>query len=789
MLSKLDDPELSRFQVFCWQIASKNKVSKITPSVMAGALLISGPNSVTKVLNAMEIDLNGLKDEVVKHFESSLPKRRSKQTLDTNVVVLSESSKDIMKIANCLRELMSDPAVGTQHVLLAILKHEKDLSILFEKYCVTSENFRKMVKSILLFDNAGIQNDCGKNKTSKTPHHKSETNKPEPESASDLDTKSSTVNEKEILTKYCRNLTALATQKKLDPVIGREKEIARLITTLGRRKKNNAILVGEPGVGKTAIVEGLAQRIALGAVPQCVKTCKVFQLNISAVVGKTTYRGQFEERMRMILELFGSNKNYILFIDEMHTLIGAGGSAGGLDAANIMKPALAGGEVRCIGATTEDEYRKYFKKDGALERRFQRIFVEEPSKEEAIQILMGIRPVIEAHHNCTIPDDTIKSAVELSIRHVTDRYLPDKAIDCLDEACANAVVREENNGKKIVVQKIDIVGSIAVQTDMPAEIVGVSDINKAKNLFGYLKNSVVGQDQAIHKISNALLSSYAGIRNPTRPIGCFVFGGSSGSGTTFVAEKMADGLFSSDSSFIRIDMSDASEKFGNTKLIGSPPGYIGYGEKNQLTDKVSRKQYCLVLFDGIENANDEVIKLITHAMSKGSITDASGHEVSFKNAIIVMTFNCKTASKLSGFGFSNTSLNDDVEKRENLITECCDRFGDDFVNKIDEFIVFKDLNKEDIKRITLIRMDNLSTKLKDIGIVLSYYDAVVDLIVENASSKNSCPTIKEIDRYIRYNIESVISEFIAEDAHQTTCLQIGVENGKIYCCGCPEMVC
>jgi len=771
MAFKLKDAELIRFQVFCWKAAVDNRLKSVTPNIMALTLLKSGPNNVTKVLEAMIIDIGSLTSALEKHLKASYPKRRPK-FVEHEMISFSENGNDIMSIANDVRDFMADPATSVHHVLMAILKNDKALSDIFEQYGVTLPKFRIITQKVLSVESAKSNlNDSSKELKGLT----------KPTDSKPIISKA---NEKEVITKYCKNLTDLANQNKLDPVIGREKEIDRLVVTLGRRKKNNAILVGEPGVGKTAIVEGLAKRINSGSVPSFVKDVQVFQLNLSSVVSKTTCRGQFEERMKLILDTFAVNKNYILFIDEMHTLVGAGAAIGGLDAANIMKPALSNGEVRCIGATTEDEYRKYFKKDGAMDRRFQRIFVDEPSKADTIAILTGIKPIIETHHNCIIPNEIIKNAVELSIRYVTDRRLPDKAIDCIDEACANAVVRVNDSTKKIIVLKSDIVRAIALQTDIPVEVVGVSDLNRVKNISEILKNKIVGQDVAINEISSVLLNSYSGIRNPNRPIGCFVFGGPSGSGTTYMAELMAECLFDSDSSFIRLDMSEFSEKFGNTKLIGSPPGYVGYGEKNQLTDKVARKQHCLILLDGIENANEDVLKVFTQAMSKGFVTDASGNEVSFRNSIIVMTMNFDPLTNNSHLGFENNSNEQEQDDKKKEMTDTCRKmFGDDFVNRIDEFIAFSSLQEQDLKMAVEMRLDTLTDRLKNLGVDLNYDEKIIDVIVSNVMNEER-PNIKSIDRFVRRFVEHAIAIELSESKGDVSCLRLGAYNMNIICSAC-----
>lgn len=770
MAFKSKDPELIRFQVFCWETAVENRLKNVTPSVMALVLLTSGANCATKVLEAMQIDFKALTKDLTQYLHESFPKRRP-NAVDKGTIFLSENSQDIMSVANDVCEFMGDPVISTQHLLMSILKHDSGLSAIFGKHGVTFSKFRTVTQKILSVDKVESE------KAKPTNSQKTQGNtKAVNQKSSDQS------NENEVVTKYCKNLTTLATEKKLDPVIGRDKEIDRLIITLGRIKKNNAILVGEPGVGKTAIVEGLAQRISSGNVPSHIKTFQVLQLNLSSVVSKTTCRGQFEERMKTILDVFAAHKNYILFIDEMHTLVGAGAAIGGLDAANIMKPALANGEVRCIGATTEDEYRKYFRKDGAMDRRFQRVFVDEPSREDTVKILMGIRSIIESHHGCVIPDETIKNAVDLSIRYVVDRNLPDKAIDCLDEACANASVKRKGNEKKVVVLKSDIIKAIAMQTDISEEIVGVSDLNRSKNLEQFLKDRVVGQDRAIHEISSVLLSSYSGIKNPNRPIGSFVFGGPSGSGTTYMAETMASCLFDSDNSFIRLDMADFSEKFGNTKLIGSPPGYVGYGDKNQLTDKVTRKQHCLILLDGIENANEDVIKVFTQAMSKGFITDASGNNVNFRNSIIVMTMNFDPSTH-SQIGFDESDVNGENKERDLMFQTCKKRFGDDFVNKVDEFVVFSELEEEHLKRAIIMRLNGLIERLKYSDVEMHYDDEVVEAIFANITLKDK-PSIKSIDNFVRRFVEPKIAIELSENKEVINGLRLGVYMANITCSVC-----
>lgn len=773
MSEQLQNVEMMRFQVMNWRIASNYHMDVATPAVMAYALITSGPNSVTNIFSILNVDTKVLLESLDKTINDSLiPKRKTKAS-ENIAVSLSTGGREIIRISSEICSLMGDPSLNTHHVMLAILKSSAAMSKIFSKHGVVYSEFMRVVKQTTV---PPIQiPPLEKNKKEVTPNNSGTV-----EAGSvDNPRKQRPVNDKEVLSKYCKDLTELASQGKLDPVIGREKEISRLVTTLCRRKKNNAILVGEPGVGKTAVVEGFAQRISEGNVPKQMLGHKVFQLNMTAVVSRTIYRGQFEERMRAVMELFAAHKEYVLFVDEIHTLIGSGGSVGGLDTANIMKPALAGGNIRCIGATTEDEYRRFFKKDGALDRRFQRVFIDEPSADETYKILSGIRQIIENHHDCVISDDVIKLAVELSSRYVTDRYLPDKAIDCLDEACSAATSRQKDSDGKLLITREDIILAIACQTDMPTEVVGVGDVNRARSLKQYLKDRIIGQDTAIDTVSALLLGAFAGLRDIRRPIGCFVFGGPSGSGTTYMAEQMAEGLFESSTSLVRINMAEFSESFGSTKLIGSPPGYIGYGDSNQLTDKVARRPYCLILLDGIEHAADSVIKLFMAAMSKGVMTDSSGKEINFRNSVIIMTMTTVSSNKSKKLGFSDDAENNSKNLHKDLVMECRKVFGEDFINNVDEFIPFVDMGTVEVATIAKRRLDILVCKLADLGMLMSYSDDVVNMIVSESFVAGH-PNAKKVDKYVRRCIEPVVSELLSSRETVNKC-RLVVESGHIVC--------
>jgi ATP-dependent Clp protease ATP-binding subunit ClpC len=743
---------------------------------MALALIASGPNNVTKLLGIMGCDLKLVSDCLAQNLKSSLPKRRLK-SVNHSAVVLSERAKEINKVAAECCELMGDPAIGTHHVFLALLKSDPGVAGVMLGHNMSFSKFRAAARENIAAEKFTDVKQT--EKMEKVPDGSSREPVPPEEPK-----KPQGVTEKEILLKYCRNLTEMASKGKLDPVIGRKKEIDRLILTLGRRKKNNAILVGEPGVGKTAIVEGFAARMISGMVPKNMRGKQVFQLNMTAVVGKTTYRGQFEDRMKTILDIFLANRNYILFVDEIHTLIGAGSSIGGLDAANIMKPALANGEIRCIGATTDDEYRRYFKKDGALDRRFQRVFVDEPTKAEAKKILSGIKDIMESHHGCVVTYEAVELAVELSVRYIHDRHLPDKAIDCLDEACASAMFRAAD-GEKPMIGKPDIIAAIAVQTDMPEDIVGTTEAGKMRKFKEFLLSKVVGQDSAIGEVYRALLGAYSGVRDPRRPIGCFVFGGPPGSGTTHMAEKIAEALFDSPSSLVRVNLSEFSESYGSTRLIGSPAGYVGYGDKNMLTDKVARKPYCLVLLEGIENANSEVIKLLTQPMLTGIMTDAMGKDVSFRNTIIIMTMEFSPSRKQSRIGFGDDTAEQDA-KREALVGACRKRFDDEFVSRVDEFVVFSELSEDGLRRLASMKLAELGERLKTAGVSLTVDETTVSTLVNLAGGK--AKGANGIDRFVRKNVEAMVSEVLSGFTDKIDSIVIDGKDGVLSCSPCAVVI-
>ena len=556
---------------------------------------------------------------------------------------------------------------------------------------------------------------------------------------------------------YCRELVAEATAGKLMPVIGRDEEIDRVISILCRMTKNNPLLVGDAGVGKTAVVEGVAQRIACGAVPSVMKNRKIWYLDMSDFVAGTQFRGQFEERMKHLKEVFKENKEYILFIDEVHSMLGAGGVMGSMDAGNILKPALARGELRCIGATTEDEAKKSLGKDAALNRRFQKVLVREPTQDETTKILYGLKEVFEKHHGCTISDDAILAAVEYSGRYVTERRFPDKAIDCIDEMCATAFVNSKDHHK--VMTREDAADSVAKQSGISKEMVLNDDIKKAVLVEKNLTAKVIGQDYAIKAVAKSLRRAYSGVRDPQRPIAVLLFGGQSGTGKTYVGELLNLELFGNPDNLIRINMTEFSEKHTLSRLMGSPPGYVGFGETNQLTDRVLRKPYSLILIDEMEKAHPDVVKLFFQIFSKGVLTDAEGRTVNFKNTVIIITSNLGSnynAEKTLGF-IGGRREGDYETVRKHLVEECKKLFGTPFVNRVDEFVAFGDLTKDDLIKIVDLRMTELINRVKSKKISLTY-DKTISRVVVDGLDDGHGVNANAIASFIAQNVETVLSE-------------------------------
>jgi ATP-dependent Clp protease ATP-binding subunit ClpC len=619
-----------------------------------------------------------------------------------------------------------------------------------------------------------------------------------------------------VLDNFSRDLNKLAEQGKLDPVIGREKEIVRIAQILSRRKKNNPIILGEPGSGKTAIVEGLAMLIVTGNCPKNLLDKRIVNLDLTAVVAGTKYRGQFEERLKVILEELSQNPNIIIFIDEIHTLIGSGNSSGSLDGSNIFKPALARGEIQCIGATTLDEYRKSFEKDGALERRFQKVIVDPSSITETIQILTNIRDRYEAFHKVAYSDEIIELCVKLADRYITDREFPDKAFDILDEVGARSQTEQKipeviedlkAKAAEIRVQKMDVVKKqnyeeaaalrdkerkilakleaekkkfeeesattripitveqvydvVSNMTKIPVSKMSIDDTNSLINMDKVLMGKVIGQDEAVSKIVKSIRRNRIGIKDPNRPIGSFIFLGSTGVGKTHLAKQIAKEMFGSEDALIRVDMSEYQEKHTVSRLVGAPPGYVGYEEGGQLTEQVKNKPYAVILFDEVEKAHKDIFSILLQILDDGHATDSLGRKINFKNTLIIMTTNLgvkKLQDFGSGIGFSSNKYSNEEAKKQILMKEMKNFFSPEFINRIDDTIVFETLTKENIEKIVGLELDKLSKRLGEMK-----YKVVMDKSVTEYIAKVGFDQVygaRPIKRAIQDKIEDFLSELI-----------------------------
>lgn len=641
------------------------------------------------------------------------------------------------------------------------------------------------------------------------------------------------------LDSYSRNLTQMALDGKLDPVIGREHEIQRVIQVLSRRTKNNPCLIGEPGVGKTAVVEGLAQRIAAGDVPDTIADKRVMTLDLSGMVAGSKYRGEFEERIKKVIAEVVESKDVLLLIDEIHTIIGAGGAEGALDASNILKPSLARGELQLIGATTIDEYRKYIEKDAALERRFQPVTVDEPSEEESIAILKGLRSRYEEHHKVEITDDALEAAVKLSARYINDRFLPDKAIDLIDEASSKVrllnytkpakvityeeqideleeeketAIREEayekagdikkkqeklkekirqilekwekeKETRKLTVGENEVADVVAGWTKIPVKKLAEEESERLKNLENILHERVVGQEEAITAVSKAIRRGRIGLKDPKRPIGSFLFLGPTGVGKTELSKALAEAMFGTETSLIRVDMSEYMEKHSVSKMIGSPPGYVGYEEGGQLSEKVRRNPYSVILFDEIEKAHPDVFNILLQVLDDGHITDAQGRKIDFKNTIIIMTSNAGAeniiAPKRLGFGVATDAKADHEFMKGRVMEEVKRLFKPEFLNRIDEIIVFHQLTKEHMKGIADIMLKGIEKRCKEqLGITLTVNEAAKELLIDKGYDE------KYGARPLRRTIQSLLEDKMAEEIldgkiKKSAGVEAGCEDGRL----------
>ncbi|MFW7383355.1 ATP-dependent Clp protease ATP-binding subunit [Vagococcus fluvialis] len=728
------------------------------------ALIKEQKGIASKVLKQLNIDEVLVFDEV-----EQITQYGNKKSRKEDLLPYSPRTKQILSYASMEAKRVNAPSIGTEHMLLALIRDEE---VLGSRVLTNLDVNLNKVRN-LIYKKIGLVEPSNKQGQRKQPVNQGN-NKPQEEGTPTLDS-------------LARDLTQSAREKRLDPLLGREKEVQRLIQVLSRRTKNNPVLVGEPGVGKTAIAEGLAQRIVEGLVPKEMLSKRLMMLDMGAVVAGTKYRGEFEDRMKKVVDEIYRDGNVILFIDELHTLIGAGGAEGAIDASNILKPALARGELQTIGATTLDEYQKYIEKDSALERRFAKIQVDEPTPEEAEDILLGLRGRYEEYHKVKITDEAVHAAVNLATRYISDRQLPDKAIDLIDESAARARLELANKPSQIVVQqnKLEelleekeaailaqnfelaadlrkkeqrittrlenlklkeeenegvyqtevteeaIVSVVAQWTGIPLKQLEKKETERLLELEKVLHERVVGQDEAVKAISKAIRRSRSGLSDPNRPIGSFMFLGPTGVGKTELAKTLASTMFGSEDALIRVDMSEFMEKHSTSRLVGSPPGYVGYDEGGQLTERIRQKPYSVILLDEVEKAHPDVFNILLQVLDDGHLTDSKGRKVNFKNTILIMTSNIGATAlrdeKTVGFAAKDATKNHEAMKSR-VLEELKKRFRPEFLNRVDEMLVFHSLTKEELHEIVKIMSQSIIERLKLQKIDLKLTPAAIEVV-------------------------------------------------------------
>jgi ATP-dependent Clp protease ATP-binding subunit ClpC len=746
-------------------------------------LIKLGQGVAVNVLQKMGLDLETVRMEVEKQVGSG------PETKMVGNIPYTPRVKKVLALAGKEAKALNHSYVGTEHILLGLLREGEGVAA-------------RVLKSLEV-DIERTRNEILKELDPNFTPPETEQEGGEPTSKKDVKTPA--------LRAFGRDLTELAKKNELDPVIGRHNEIERVIQVLCRRTKNNPVLIGEAGVGKTAIAEGLAQEIANGNVPELLRDKRVVTLDLALMVAGTKYRGQFEERIKAVMDEIRRSKNVILFIDELHTIVGAGSAEGAMDASNIIKPALSRGELQCVGATTMNEYRKYIEKDAALERRFQTVKVDAPTIEEAIEILKGLRPKYEAHHKAKLTDEALETAVKFSERYITGRFLPDKAIDVMDEAGARARInamtrppdvkeiereieeirvdkeaaikaqdfekaaslrdkekqtkekldtiltkwREEREEKEVVVTGEDMMHIISKVTGVPLQRMEQAETEKLLKMEEELKSRVIGQDEAVTAISKALRRSRADLKDPRRPIGSFIFLGPTGVGKTFLAQKLAEFMFGDRDALIQIDMSEYMEKFTASRLIGSPPGYVGYEEGGQLSEAVRRRPYAVVLFDEIEKAHPDVMHLLLQILEDGKITDSLGRKIDFRNTIIIMTSNvgAETLRRQTTMGFGAVKPLGEHEydsMRDKLLEEAKKAFKPEFINRLDDIIVFHQLTKADLMKIVDLEVDKVLARVKAKEVHIELDATAKEFLIEKGydPTYGARPMRRAVERYL-----------------------------------------
>ena len=767
-----------------------------------------------RVLSSLEVDAIDLSQTI----EDSIARNNKLASTALNIgnLPLNTHAEKVLKVTFLEAKMLKSEEISPEHLVLSILKHKDNLaSRILHQYDISYDIYKselEYVRQEQEFSHPDIFDQAP-----------SESEEPfEEEDASRYQRKGNSKSRTPVLDNFGRDITKLAEEDKLAPIIGRENEIERVSQILSRRKKNNPILIGEPGVGKTAIVEGLALRIIQRKVSRTLFNKRIVMLDLAALVAGTKYRGQFEERMKAIMNELEKSRDVILFIDEIHTIVGAGGATGSLDASNIFKPALARGELQCIGASTLDEYRQHIEKDGALDRRFQKVVVDPPSPEEAVHILENIKPKYEEFHNVNYSDEAIKACVQLSDRYISDRFLPDKAIDVLDEVGArvhlknihvpkhiedlekkieelkekkNQAVKnqqyekaadlrddesklvrqlefakleweEEAKTKRYPVHEEDIAEVVSMMTGIPVNRVAQSESNKLVNMGEDLKGAIIGQDEAILKITKAIQRNRVGLKDPSKPIGSFIFLGPTGVGKTELAKALARYIFDSDDALIRIDMSEYMEKFSVSRLIGAPPGYVGYEEGGQLTEKVRRKPYSVILLDEIEKAHPDVYNILLQVLDDGQLTDGLGRKVDFKNTMIIMTSNIGVRQLKDfgqGVGFATQARQDKADDySKSVISNALKRtFSPEFLNRIDDVVIFNSLDQDNIFEIIDISLKDLHKRLDGMGYKLVLSEEAKKFVAEKGFDPQF--GARPLHRAIQKYIEDPLAEFILSE--------------------------
>ncbi|MDB0043122.1 ATP-dependent Clp protease ATP-binding subunit [Flavobacteriaceae bacterium] len=782
-------------------------------------MLRDGGGKAINILNSLEIDLDYLRKKV-EILSPPNPINDFNQNHKKNLH-LTRQAERALKTTFLEAKLFQGKSINTAHLLLCILRNENDPTTkLLIKLQLDYESVKEQFKYML----TELNDDFSSSPSAETfPDESKDNEDPIEENPFTIksESKSKVKSKTPVLDNFGRDLTSLAIAGKLDPVIGREKEIERVSQILSRRKKNNPLLIGEPGVGKSAIAEGLALRIIQKKVSRILYNKRVVTLDLASIVAGTKYRGQFEERMKAVMNEIEKNDDIILFIDEIHTIVGAGGATGSLDASNMFKPALARGEIQCIGATTLDEYRQYIEKDGALERRFQKIIVDPTTVEETLEILRNIKGQYESHHNVNFTDKALEACVKLTDRYISDRFFPDKAIDAMDEAGSrvhitnmdvpknivsleisleevrdkkNTVVKKQkyeeaaklrDDEKRIekelihaqekwqeelklhreTVNESDISEVVSMITGIPVNKIAKAELKELNNLNKIISDKVIGQNEAVNKVVKAIQRNRAGIKDPNKPIGSFIFLGQTGVGKTQLAKILSSELFSGSDSLIRIDMSEYMEKFAVSRLIGAPPGYVGYEEGGQLTEKVRRKPYSVILLDEVEKAHPDIFNMLLQVLDEGSLTDSLGRKVDFKNTVIIMTSNLGARQVKdfgNGVGFGTESMKSQESKNiKNTIEKSLKKaFSPEFLNRVDEIVIFNSLEKEDLKKIISIELDKLKNRLKDLGYSLKISAKALSFLCEKGFDKKY--GARPLKRAIQNYVEDLIAEEIVK---------------------------